>query len=107
MLDQFEKMTEATAAIRNVWKETPQVGIILGTGLGGLAEQIEIQASFDYESIPNFPCSTATSHRGRLVCTMAFQGRRSGTMPVIDGLGRPSYERFTLHKSNVGPAAHF
>ncbi len=91
MLDQFEKMTEATAAIRNVWKETPQVGIILGTGLGGLAEQIEIQASFYYETIPNFPCSTATSHRGRLVC-----GRLEG-LPVIAMEGRfHMYEGYSL-----------
>ena len=91
MLDQFEKMTEATAAIRNVWKETPQVGIILGTGLGGLAEQIEIQASFDYETIPNFPCSTATSHRGRLVC-----GRLEG-LPVLAMEGRfHMYEGYSL-----------
>ncbi len=91
MLDQFEKMTEASAAIRNVWKETPQAGIILGTGLGGLAEQIEIQASFDYEEIPNFPCSTATSHRGRLVC-----GRLEG-LPVIAMEGRfHMYEGYSL-----------
>ncbi len=91
MLDQFEKMTEAAAAIRNVWKETPQAGIILGTGLGGLAEQIEIQASFDYETIPNFPCSTATSHRGRLVC-----GRLEG-LPVLAMEGRfHMYEGYSL-----------
>ena len=91
MLDQFEKMTEASAAIRNVWKETPQAGIILGTGLGDLAEQIEIQASFDYEEIPNFPCSTATSHRGRLVC-----GRLEG-LPVLAMEGRfHMYEGYSL-----------
>jgi len=91
MLEQFEKMTEAAAAIRHVWKETPQAGIILGTGLGGLAEQIEIQASFDYEEIPNFPCATATSHRGRLVC-----GRVEG-LPVLAMEGRfHMYEGYSL-----------
>ncbi len=91
MLDQFEKMTEAAAAIRNVWKETPHAGIILGTGLGGLAEQIEVQASFDYEEIPNFPRSTATSHRGRLVCG------RLGGLPVLAMEGRfHMYEGYSL-----------
>ena len=91
MLDQFEKMTEAAAAIRNAWDETPHAGIILGTGLGGFAEQIEIQASFDYEEIPNFPRSTATSHRGRLVC-----GRLEG-LPVLAMEGRfHMYEGYSL-----------
>ena len=67
MMDVFQKMEEATAAIRNAWSRTPHAGIILGTGLGSLADQIETEASLDYEEIPNFPRSTATGHRGRLV----------------------------------------
>ncbi|MCA9134553.1 MAG: purine-nucleoside phosphorylase, partial [Planctomycetales bacterium] len=60
----------------------PHAGIILGTGLGPLVEQIEVEASIDYETIPHFPKSTVTSHRGRLVCgnlcglpIMAMEGR--------------------------------
>lgn len=82
MLDLYDKMEEATAAIKAAWSETPQAGIILGTGLGGLVEQIEVQATLDYADIPNFPQSTATSHAGRLVCgllegkpVMAMEGR--------------------------------
>lgn len=82
MLELFQKMEEATAAIRSAWPETPHAGIILGTGLGSLTEQIDVQASFEYEEIPNFPKSTATGHRGRLVCgllegkpVMAMDGR--------------------------------
>jgi purine-nucleoside phosphorylase len=82
MLDLYRKVEEATAAIKAAWSETPHAGIILGTGLGGLVEQIEVQADLDYEEIPNFPKSTATSHRGRLVCgllegkpVMAMEGR--------------------------------
>ena len=69
-------------AIGAVWDKVPQVGIILGTGLGNFADYIEIQATLDYEDIPHFPRSTATSHRGRLVCgeiagcpVMAMEGR--------------------------------
>ena len=82
MLDQYQKMEEAAAAITSAWGETPHTGIILGTGLGSFAEQIEIQATLDYSEIPNFPQSTATSHAGRLVCgvlegkpVMAMEGR--------------------------------
>ncbi len=82
MLELFGQIEESVAAIRAQWDQTPRVGIVLGTGLGGLAEQIEVQASIDYGDIPNFPKSTALSHRGRLVCgqiegqaVMAMEGR--------------------------------
>ena len=67
MLDLFDKIQEATEAIRKVWDRTPKAGLILGTGLGPLAEHIQIEAELDYADIPHFPTSTATSHRGRLV----------------------------------------
>lgn len=46
---------------------TPQVGIILGTGLGSLVNDIAISYSIDYERIPHFPISTVESHKGRLI----------------------------------------
>lgn len=61
---------------------TPQVGIILGTGLGGLVEHIEIKHSIEYTDIPGFPVSTVEGHTGRLIFGMlggcrvvAMQGR--------------------------------
>ncbi len=82
MLELFAQIEEAVAAIRAKWDKTPHAGIILGTGLGSLVEKIDVEATLDYESIPNFPRSTATSHRGRLVCgtleglpVMALEGR--------------------------------
>jgi purine-nucleoside phosphorylase len=82
MLELFNQIEEATAKIRGAWQGTPRAGIILGTGLGGLAEEIDVQATIDYEDIPHFPQSTALSHRGRLVCgelagvpVMAMEGR--------------------------------
>lgn len=82
MLDVYDKVEKATAYIRSKWGETPRAGLILGTGLGSLAEQIEAEAVFDYSEIPHFPLSTATSHRGRLVCgqlcglrVLAMEGR--------------------------------
>ena len=82
MLELYAYIEEACAFIRRQWPTVPRAGIILGTGLGPLVEQIEVQASLEYEAIPNFPKSTATSHRGRLVCgnlcglpIMAMEGR--------------------------------
>ncbi len=58
------------------------IGIILGTGLGGLANEIDVDHSFPYEEIPNFPVSTVEGHSGRLIFgtlggkkVMALQGR--------------------------------
>lgn len=60
----------------------PQVGIILGTGLGGLVNEIEIAHSVPYEEIPHFPLSTVEGHSGRLIFgklggreVLAMQGR--------------------------------
>lgn len=60
----------------------PSTAIILGTGLGRLAEEIEVIESFDYKDIPNFPISTVEGHSGRLIFgrlggkdVLAMQGR--------------------------------
>ncbi len=45
----------------------PKTGIILGTGLGALVQDIDIEYSIDYETIPHFPLSTVESHKGRLL----------------------------------------
>ncbi|MCP4191792.1 MAG: purine-nucleoside phosphorylase [Planctomycetaceae bacterium] len=82
MLELYGQIEETVAAIRSKWDQTPQAGIILGTGLGSLVEQIDVEATFDYEELPHFPRSTAISHAGRLVCgnlcglpVMAMEGR--------------------------------
>ena len=82
MLDVFDKMNDAAAAIRERWDRVPHAGIILGTGLGSLVEEIQEEAAFDYAEIPHFPKTTAVSHQGRLICgmlhglpVMAMEGR--------------------------------
>lgn len=93
MLELYDQIEAAAAVIRQEWPVTPHAGIILGTGLGNLAEQIEVEAALDYEQIPHFPVSTATSHRGRLVC-----GRLQG-VPVLAMEGRfHQYEGYPLKK---------
>ncbi|MCD4747256.1 MAG: purine-nucleoside phosphorylase [Bacteroidales bacterium] len=64
MLKKIEKTLEY---IRNITKVKPEVGIILGTGLGGLTKEIDIKASIPYKSIPNFPISTVKGHKGHLI----------------------------------------
>ena len=91
MLDLYDKIQESVAVIRSAWSHVPRAGIILGTGLGGLVDEIEIDASLEYQEIPHFPTSTATSHRGRLVC-----GHLKG-VPVVAMEGRfHMYEGYPL-----------
>src|SRR5438876_1031028 len=82
MPDLYEQIQEAKKTIQSRWKGRPRVGIILGTGLGGLVEEIQAQATFPYADIPHFPVSTAPGHASRLVCgqlagktVMAMEGR--------------------------------
>ena len=91
MLELHGQIGEAVAAIKAQWDKTPHAGIVLGTGLGSLVKKIEVEAAIDYDEIPNFLRSTATSHRGRLVC-----GMLSG-MPVMAMEGRfHMYEGYPL-----------
>jgi purine-nucleoside phosphorylase len=77
-----EHIEQAARAIRRCWPLRPQVCLILGTGLGSLVDSIDTDLVLSYEGIPHFPCSTAPSHKGRLVC-----GRLAG-VPVVTMDGR-------------------
>jgi len=77
-----EKIKESTGFIRKKTTLEPELGIILGTGLGQLAESIQVEASISYEEIPHLPVSTVESHAGRLIFgtlsekkVVAMQGR--------------------------------
>ncbi len=70
----WDHVREATRVVRSHWAGVPRVGVILGTGLGGLAEEIQAEARIPYPEIPRFPRSTVESHHGQLVCgTLAGQ----------------------------------
>lgn len=86
-----ENVQEAVDAIRKQTALQPAVGIILGTGLSGLANEIERECSIPYESIPHFPRATAHSHAGELVL-----GHLAGK-PVVAMSGRfHYYEGYSL-----------
>jgi purine-nucleoside phosphorylase len=78
----YDDIQRAADAVRGQAAVRPAVGIILGTGLGGLAEEIAVSVAVPYESIPGFPLSTVESHAGRLLLgqlggkqVVAMQGR--------------------------------
>ena len=88
-----DRIAEACEVISAQWSTPPAVGLVLGTGLGGVAEQIETSATIAYEEIPHFPVSTAPSHAGRLVC-----GTLAG-VPLIAMEGRfHFYEGYSLQE---------
>jgi purine-nucleoside phosphorylase len=64
----FDQIEEAVAAVRAAWNGSPTVGIILGTGLGKLAEEVGNATTIPYEQIPHMPWSTSPTHKGQLVC---------------------------------------
>lgn len=78
----LKKIEEAVSFIQSKTDVKPSIGIILGTGLGGLVNEIEIIDTISYEDIPNFPVSTVESHSGKLIFgklggkhVVAMQGR--------------------------------
>jgi purine-nucleoside phosphorylase len=82
MKDLLNKINESTTYIKSKIKIEPKIGLILGSGLGSLAEEIEDATIIKYEEIPNFPISTVEGHKGQLVIgklqgknAIAMQGR--------------------------------
>ena len=63
----LQTIKETASFISNKTKFNPEIGIILGTGLGGLVSEIEIEHTIPYNEIPNFPVSTVEGHSGRLI----------------------------------------
>jgi purine-nucleoside phosphorylase len=82
-IDEYsQQVASAVEAIREVSPLRPKIGLILGTGLGALAEQIEADHIVEYDALPFFPVSTVETHHGRL-----HLGHLSGT-PVVALQGR-------------------
>ena len=69
----------AVNVVRQQWDRTAQVGIVLGTGLGGFADEIEDKVVLRYSDLPDFPESTVESHTGQLVCGL-LAGKPTVTM---------------------------
>jgi purine-nucleoside phosphorylase len=82
MSELIKKINETLEVIRKKTSLNYEVGIILGTGLGGLVKEIEVENEIDYADLPHFPLSTVESHHGKLIFgkiagknVVAMQGR--------------------------------
>ncbi len=78
----LEKINQSVAFIQEKTNFKPEIGIILGTGLGGLVREIQAEHILEYKDIPNFPLSTVEGHSGKLILgtlsgkkVVAMQGR--------------------------------
>ena len=81
-LTEYDKIQEAVAVVRERWTKKADVGIVLGTGLGALAESIRADVVIPYEELPHFARSTVETHAGKLILgtlegknVVAMQGR--------------------------------
>jgi len=81
----LEKISKAVEYIKSRTELTPRFGIILGTGLGDLANEIEVEETIDYSDIPYFPLSTVEFHSGKLILG------KLGGKPVVCMQGRFHY----------------
>ena len=89
----LEQIRETARYIQERISLEPQIGIILGTGLGALAEEVSVHARFKYRELPNFPVSTVESHEGQLVVG------ELGGRPIIAMQGRfHYYEGYTMQE---------
>lgn len=87
----MDMIKESAAFIHGKTRLVPQIGIILGTGLGSLVDGIDVSATIEYDTIPHFPVSTVESHKGRLLFGMLKK------KPVVAMQGRfHYYEGYTL-----------
>ncbi|WP_179351355.1 purine-nucleoside phosphorylase [Winogradskyella vidalii] len=87
----INQITESTEYLQSKGFETPEIGIILGTGLGQLIDELDIIAEASYNHIPNFPTATVEFHKGKLIYGM-LEGKK-----VVVMQGRfHIYEGYTL-----------
>ena len=89
----YERITESAAYLNSLLPQKPVIGIVLGSGLGGLVDRISDRVIIPYGDIPHFPQSTVAGHAGNLV--FGFIGKQ----PVLAMQGRfHFYEGFTMQE---------
>ena len=76
-MEKFEKIQETVAYINRVTDNYhPEIGVILGSGLGTLVDELNIEKTVAYKDIPNFPVSTVAGHKGQLLFARLKNGKR-------------------------------
>lgn len=89
----LNRISSITQFLKTKVSSSPKIGIILGTGLGGLVEDIDTEIIIPYEDIPDFPVSTVEGHKGKLIF-----GKLSG-QDVVAMQGRfHFYEGYTIQE---------
>ncbi len=86
-----QKIIEAVDFLRTKTDFSPEIGIILGTGLGGLVREMDVKATISYKEIPHFPVSTVEFHAGNLIL-----GYLSGKRVIVMQGRFHYYEGYTM-----------
>jgi len=89
----MEKIKETGQFLASKMKNKPQIGIILGSGLGGLVQHLEMDDEVPYHTIPNFPVSTVKGHRGSLIF-----GKMNGIDVIVCSGRFHFYEGYTMQE---------
>ena len=89
----MEKIKETGLFLESKMKNRPQIGIILGSGLGGLVQHLEVEEEVPYHTIPNFPISTVKGHRGALIF-----GKMNGVDVIVCSGRFHFYEGYTMQE---------
>ncbi|MFV0400456.1 MAG: purine-nucleoside phosphorylase [Oscillospiraceae bacterium] len=84
-MEAYKRLTDCLDFVKSKTAFVPETALVLGSGLGGFAEEIEAEAVINYRDIPGFPASTVPGHAGRFVL-----GRLNG-LSVIAMQGRVHY----------------
>jgi purine-nucleoside phosphorylase len=90
MPDLLQQLHETTSFIKSRYAHTPEVGIVLGSGLGNFAQEINVEQEISYDVIPHFPVSTVEGHHGKLIF-----GELSGKKVVVMAGRFHFYEGYT------------
>lgn len=89
----YDNIQETAAFISERIKDKPLVGIVLGSGLGGLVEKVEVETEIAYKDIPHFPVSTVKGHAGKLIF-----GNMGGKQVVMMAGRFHYYEGYTMQE---------
>jgi purine-nucleoside phosphorylase len=93
MIGLFEQIGQTVGVIRQRWQGEPKIGIIIGTGLGGLEADIQKDCVLPYQDLPHFPLATVESHSGHLI-----GGKLSGKTVVAMAGRFHQYEGYSLQQ---------
>ncbi len=97
MIDEAARFLESRTKLR------PRVAVVLGSGLGGFADELMAREEFPYSAIPNWPASTAVGHAGKLVLGVLNSSASTGPLEVAVMSGRVHlYEGYTAWQVAYG-----